>query len=122
MNTSTKAVAVAVRNESIYAAAQAVKGVIADDHRNDGTIKLWGLATLVKEEKAIVVALCDSAYFCVNRVYLGEEKEARVSRDSVGGVVHPRNHATMEEAIEAYNLDQKDFIFTTGQLTNVVKF
>ena len=110
-----------VSNAAIYAAAEAVKGLIADDHAARKTIQLWGVATLEKGDEQTVVALIDARYFCLNGVYLDSRGGVHLSTNSVGGTIELHG-APMEDGIEQYNAEQAGFPFSSGQLTNVVKF
>jgi hypothetical protein len=107
----------------IVSAIAANNGMVKDDHGN-GTrmLKLAGVATLDKNERSTPVALCDSAYFSVNGVYLDEEGVPHVDISSVGGVVDCRNHASVKDAVEHYNEEQKGFPFSCGTLNNVTMF
>lgn len=107
----------------VLEAIKAHSGLVIDDHRSGcGTIRLCGIAALVLDDKCIPVALCDSRYFSLNRMYV-EDGKAHVGRDSVGGVVIPQNHdMNVAEAIKAYNLEQDTNRFSSGKLQNVVQF
>lgn len=107
----------------VLAAVKAFNNSVKDDHGN-GTrvLKLCGLATLDKNERSTIVALCDSAYFSLNDVYLDEEGVPHVSTSSCGGVVDCRTHASVADAIEYYNEEQAKFPFSCGTLNNVTLF
>jgi hypothetical protein len=99
-------------------------GHIVDDHRDTGTLKIAGVALLLKagQDEGFVVALCDSKYFSLNRMYIKEGK-VHVSRDSVAGAVVPMKYEnSLTQAIDAFNAEQLDNRFTNGSLTNVVLF
>ena len=129
MTTSTSAVAVSAATNSnlkahialIYAAAEDVKGLITDDHGGGKTIQLWGVATLEKGDKQTVVALIDATYFCLNGVYLDARGGVHLSTNSVGGVIELHG-APVEDGVARYNAEQSGYPFSSGQLTNVVKF
>jgi hypothetical protein len=110
-----------VANAHLYSVAQAAGGVIADDHRACKTIQLWGMGTLEKDGRQTPVALIDARYFSLNLVYLNSTGEAHLSINSVGGVIELHG-APMEDGVAQYNTEQAGFPFSSGQLTNVVKF
>lgn len=107
----------------VLAAVKGFNNSVKDDHGN-GTrvLKLCGLATLDKLERSTIVALCDSAYFSLNDVYLDEEGFPHVSISSCGGVVDCRRHVDVAEAIEYFNAEQVKFPFSCGTLNNVTLF
>ena len=110
-----------VSNAAIYAAAEAVNGLVADDHGAGKTMQLWGLATIEKGDKQTVVALIDARYFCLNSVYMDTRGGVHLSTNSVGGTIELHG-APVEDGVEQYNAEQAGFPFSSGQLTNVVKF
>lgn len=114
-------VALTVANAVIFEMAKTAGGSIQDDHVPGRKIVLKGLATLDRNGKQTVVALCAGMYFCLNRVYKQGE-EVHLSRDSVGGVVKLMNKETMAEAVAVYNKDQLVNPWSSGDINNVVMF
>lgn len=127
MTTSNAAVAVetsvalTANNAAIFELAKAAGGSIQDDHCVGRKIVLKGLATLDRNGKQTVVALCPGMYFCLNRVYQ-KEGVVHLSRDSVGGVLELMNKETMAEAVSVYNEKQSVNPWTSGDINNVVMF
>jgi len=113
----------AAQFDEIVAIVQANDGVIGDDH-NSGkdTMKIAGLAIFRQPgvQKGIVVPLCsNTAGFCLNHMYL-ENGEVRVSRNSVGGLIETRLHASLQAAVEAFNADQVHNKWSMGVLERAV--
>lgn len=108
---------------AVLAALKATNGAALDDHKAEGTtLQLAGVAALVKGEKIIPVALCNSRYFSVNLMYV-EDGKAHIDRSSVGGAVMPMEHnMDVLEAVKAYNQAQADFPFSSGQLEHIFMF
>lgn len=105
--------------EALVAAVNATQGKVMDDHGNgNGWIMASGIAVLVRGEKKFPVLLCNSRYFSLNAMYLGEDGEARVSRDSVGGVVELHG-APLADGIAAYNENQQDNFLCHSFLGNI---
>ena len=108
--------------EAILNAIKDAKGFVVDDHRsNGGNIRLAGVGELVKGESHIVVALCDSKYFSLNRMYVGDDRLAHVSREAVAGVVR-KFDLTVEEAVEKYNEAQEGAPFSCGKIEKIQMF
>ena len=96
------------------------KGRVIDDHNNSkGCLTLSGLAT-VKNSGAIV-ALCDSRYFSLNRVYLDEKGMPHVSREAVAGVIQ-KDGISLQEGIDKYNEQQRQFNDDMFTIENVTLF
>lgn len=109
---------VTARNAKVIATVVGAKGLIADDHSQAGNTKLYAVATLDKGDKQQVVAIYKDTSFSINLVYLDGD-QARLSRDSVGGVIRLAKGDSVEDAIVAYNAMQSDLIFSCGTLNNL---
>jgi hypothetical protein len=109
--------------DEIVAVVQAANGVVGDDHNcGTRTMTIAGLGIFRKPgvQKGIVVPLCSSKVgFCLNQMYL-EDGQARVSRDSVGGLIETGKHASLQAAVEAFNRDQEHNQWSMGVLERVV--
>lgn len=109
------------RTKDTYAKCVAEKGLIFNDHGPTGTkIQLWGLATLDKGEKQLVVALIDSRAFSINPVAL-HRGEPHLLSGAAGGVIELEGRP-MLEAIVQYNKEQENMPWSNGTLNNVVQF
>lgn len=104
---------------ALVAAVNATEGKVMDDHRGAGWLRAGGIANLVRDDKTVpVLLLRHTSYFSLNLMYVGENGEARVSRDSVGGCVKLMG-ASLEDGILAYNEGQKENLFTSSFLTDI---
>ena len=93
---------------------------VIDDHRSGSReLKLAGIATLKGNGQA--VALCDSIYFSLNRVYLNAGDKPHVSKESVGGVVLKYDNP-LKKAVELYNDQQAQSLTDAYVLENVTLF
>jgi hypothetical protein len=109
------------RSKDTYAKCIAEKGLIFNDHGATGTrIQLWGLATLDKGEKQLVVALIDSRAFSINPVAL-HRGEPHLLSGSAGGVIELEGRPMMD-AVAQYNKEQEACSWSNGTLNNVVQF
>lgn len=106
-----------VNFEVIVAAVKANNNRVVDDHNNSRpSVELAGLAMV--ERSGIPVALCESRYFSLNRVYLDDKGVPHVSQEAVAGAVM-KGGFSMREAIEAYNANQEEYnngYFTVGSV------
>lgn len=106
--------------EAILKAINESNCVVKDDHGNGQYLYAAGVANLERNGKCRpVLLLRNTAYFSLNLVYLGDKGEARLSRDSVGGVVKMMNGVTLEEGIVNYNEEQVENMFTASFLRDV---
>ena len=103
---------------AVVAAVNATNGVVVDDHRGAGERAVYGIATLVKGDHLVPVALVQAKYFSLNLLYLGKDGKAHISRDSVGGCVEVFDN-TMDQAILNYNESQTGNLFCSSFLANV---
>lgn len=110
--------AVAQDFAQIVAAVNACGGVIRDDHGAGRTLKVSGIGNLQRGDRKFAVPFCDSKYFCLNALYIGENGEARVSRDSIGGTVELFG-APLADGILGYNASQSTNLFTASFITDV---
>lgn len=95
-------------------------GKIADDHNSTGTMrKVTGVALLNRGDVQIPVSFCDASYFSLNKIYLGEGNETRISTDSVGGVIKLMNGVTLLEGILNYNAEQATNLFSPSFLSDI---
>lgn len=93
--------------KEILDAVIANNNMVIDDHDNfNKSMKLAGVAKL--KHSGVAVALCDSRYFSLNRVYLDQSGVPHVSRESVAGVIK-KDGISLQEAIEKYNEQQRSF-------------
>lgn len=79
-----------------------------NDH-NDKVEKMVGYIILDNEHVCPVID--NPIGFCLNPLYMDENKEVCLSRASVGGSINVGRHGSLERAIEAYKKDAEESEF-----------
>ena len=91
-----------------------------NDH-NDQVEKMVGY--IILDDKFVCPVIDNPVGFCLNPLYLDENKEVCLNRASVGGSINVGRHGSLEDAIIAYKKDAEESQFSfTKKITEYKLF